>query len=280
MWEDQDMGPEFYKIVHPSLNTTKQLRIPPDFERHISHDESGTAVLRGPTNKIWKVRFSKTDEGTYLQDGWVDFLRDHSLGDFEVLIFRYDGDMCFRIEIFEKTAVKKEYTFDTEKRQEARISPVREEPQVLVEQFSPKKRVRGRPSKGTAVEKLRDRVPRRRPLTEEESSEVLIRAKSFKLSNPFFVRPLSKSSVYISYVLGIPAQFVRTHFPASTEVMLKNDEGKAWSVNLIRGAISNTFCGGWGSFVLDNQLEAGDVCVFELVSQREMHVHIFRCDIN
>jgi hypothetical protein len=37
----------------------------------------------------------------------------------------------------------------------------------------------------------------------------------------------------------------------------------------------HTFCGGWITFVRDNGINFGDTCIFELVSDYVMQVHIF-----
>lgn len=55
----------------------------------------------------WTVRVREIGRDIYLKEGWQEFLRDNSLGDSEFLVFRYDGNMCFSIDIFEKTGFKR-----------------------------------------------------------------------------------------------------------------------------------------------------------------------------
>ncbi|PIA59297.1 hypothetical protein AQUCO_00400295v1 [Aquilegia coerulea] len=81
--------------------------IPPDFLKHIQKEESVMAVLKCPSGSRWDVKLSKRENGTFIQDGWQNFLRDHSLGNYEVLVFRYNGDMCFDVQIFDKTGSEK-----------------------------------------------------------------------------------------------------------------------------------------------------------------------------
>lgn len=40
--------------------------------------------------------------------------------------------------------------------------------------------------------------------------------------------------------------------------------------------LRNWLSGGWPAFARGNNLEEGDICVFELVGPIEFHVHIFR----
>lgn len=39
---------------------------------------------------------------------------------------------------------------------------------------------------------------------------------------------------------------------------------------------SHTFCGGWLSFVRDNNIDIGDICIFELMHKCELQVRILR----
>ena len=47
------------------------------------------------------------------------------------------------------------------------------------------------------------------------------------------------------------------------------------SVPYVQGETTiHTFCGGWNSFVRDNDINFGDTCIFELVSDYVMQVRI------
>lgn len=39
---------------------------------------------------------------------------------------------------------------------------------------------------------------------------------------------------------------------------------------------SHTFCGGWLSFVRENNIDIGDICIFELLHKFELQVRILR----
>ena len=61
-------------------------------------------------------------------------------------------------------------------------------------------------------------------------------------------------------------------------ITLQVSEGKKWPVQCIYGNGSLKFSKGWAEFVLDNNLNEGDVCVFELINTKEivLKVTIFR----
>ncbi|GFY89642.1 hypothetical protein Acr_06g0015820 [Actinidia rufa] len=71
--------------------------------------------------------------------------------------------------------------------------------------------------------------------------------------------------------------FSEAHFrPFKTHIVLRDLKGKGWVVTVVPVAGRHSFSGGWRSFAVDNRLEEGDVCIFELVKRNEMQVHVFR----
>lgn len=82
-------------------------RIPPKFVKHLPIELPDQAILKGPSGEKWHVKLCKTVDGIYLKDGWQQFFRDHSLGDNEWLLFRYNGDLCFNVHIFGKNGCER-----------------------------------------------------------------------------------------------------------------------------------------------------------------------------
>lgn len=46
------------------------------------------------------------------------------------------------------------------------------------------------------------------------------------------------------------------------------------SVPTMKVQTLHTFCGGWMAFVRDNDIQMGDICIFELIGKCEMRVHV------
>ncbi|XP_077219244.1 B3 domain-containing protein Os12g0592300-like isoform X2 [Tasmannia lanceolata] len=111
--------PHFFKVLLGDFS--HRLRIPPAFMKHISKEASSqrTAILEGPSSKGWRVEVRKKTNGTYLQDGWQEFAKAHSLKVSEFLVFRYDGNMRFSVQIFDKTACEREDIFTSDSFQES-----------------------------------------------------------------------------------------------------------------------------------------------------------------
>ncbi|KAJ4716387.1 B3 domain-containing protein [Melia azedarach] len=129
----QDNRPCFFKII--SDGEVPVVRIPPKFLKHISKELSDKATITVlSSGSSWNVEVGETRSGLYLQRGWQKFLRDNSLGDAEFLLFRYDGNMCFSVQVFEKSGCERVGASDSGMHQESAEFPIG-------------KRPRGRPKK-------------------------------------------------------------------------------------------------------------------------------------
>lgn len=77
---------------------------------------------------------------------------------------------------------------------------------------------------------------------------------------------------------NIPYKFSMAHLPNSKiKIVLQNLKGECWTVNSVpttRVNTSHTLCGGWIAFVRCNDIKVGDICIFELVRECELRVHI------
>lgn len=77
----------------------------------------------------------------------------------------------------------------------------------------------------------------------------------------------------------VPTIFARNHLPQrNTKIILRNSEDTSWEMKYINNGRNHKFSGGWRDFARDNKLKVGDICIFELVAENEMRVHIFPVD--
>ncbi|KAK7846120.1 b3 domain-containing transcription factor vrn1, partial [Quercus suber] len=120
-------------------------------------------------------------------------------------------------------------------------------------------------------------------LTYIEKARALKRACAFKSENPYFMIVLQPSYIYGNNNLVIPLDFAKKHFSEKHEdVILQASGSKIWSVKYnfreAYGRQKAELCSGWKAFVRDNNLEVGDVCVFEFIKGIEisLKVVIFR----
>ncbi|KAJ4964237.1 hypothetical protein NE237_024176 [Protea cynaroides] len=293
----------FFKVMLPG-RYTRRLQIPPAFVEHISEEAYKIATLEDSSGSHWCIKLSKTTDGTYLEDGWPDFVKDHSISDFNFLVFGYDGNTCFNVLIFSKSACERDYVFKIKKNEESTFSigakeldkssetssgsvqkASNDDPGQCLPTFKPDELKKSEREDveltSEPLSRTRYSLSRRWSAIEEEKAKVWEAAKSFTSKFPCFVKCLTAANVYRKFTLEIPSKFARTHgrhfhTQWKTEVTLWNTQGKAWRVNLIYSWGRTVLCGGWQKFLRANKLEEADICIFELVGKFEMQVHIFR----
>ncbi|KAF5189724.1 hypothetical protein FRX31_020691 [Thalictrum thalictroides] len=274
--------------------------------KHLEKEESEGAVLEDTSGKNWYVEVFRMADDIILQNGWEKFLKDHSLGNYEFLVFSYAGGMCFKVQIFDKTGCEQ----PNNGFQEAAISSggqkqdeFHEQPRKGFEYFS---RKQGRPLKKLLIPALRRRgrpaiyscfshqfqakACTKNPVVEEDfpertNTQLWPRMRQsveeqkpwkeamFNPNAPYFVKCLTKSEMKpSSYYVRIPKN-VNAYLPKwKTEVDLMNRIGKTWRVNFVPGT---GFCGGWRTFLRDNHLKRGNICLFEFMGNAKICVHIF-----
>lgn len=83
--------------------------IPQEFQKHILNELLELALLKIKdfSHCAWNIRVHKIGTNIYLKEGWREFLEDHSIGDGELMIVRYDGRMQFSIQIFDKNHIER-----------------------------------------------------------------------------------------------------------------------------------------------------------------------------
>lgn len=120
---------------------------------------------------------------------------------------------------------------------------------------------------------------RRRAVTPEEKERTIRAAHMFRSDNPFFRVILRPSYVYRGFLLHIPSSFARTFLNTVTGfVNLQVSDGKQWPVRCSFKDGKAKLGQGWTEFVWENNLEEGDVCIFELIQAKEivLKVAVFR----
>ena len=59
--------------------------------------------------KFWRVELQREQPDVLLRDGWAPFLAAHDLSEGNILLFRYEGNMVFTVEVFLQNGCLKEY---------------------------------------------------------------------------------------------------------------------------------------------------------------------------
>ncbi|OVA15444.1 B3 DNA binding domain [Macleaya cordata] len=120
-------------------------------------------------------------------------------------------------------------------------------------------------------------ISQRRNVTEGELERAIEAAMAFESKNPYTVMVMRVSHVYLGFFLAMPNSFRKSHLPKDNQRMILRDpSGRAWPVSYIGRKDKGALSGGWGTVVYHNNIEADDVCIFELITANEIQLHIFR----
>ncbi|XP_039060878.1 B3 domain-containing transcription factor VRN1-like [Hibiscus syriacus] len=120
---------------------------------------------------------------------------------------------------------------------------------------------------------------RKRTVTAEERERAINAAKAFEPANPFCRVVLRPSYLYRGCIMYLPSCFAEKHLSGvSGSIKLQLPDGRQWSVRCLYKGGKAKFSRGWYEFTLENNLGEGDVCIFELLREKEfvLKVTVFR----
>ncbi|KAL3572616.1 hypothetical protein D5086_026520 [Populus alba] len=120
-------------------------------------------------------------------------------------------------------------------------------------------------------------VNRAQSLTADEKAATFERASAaLKPESPFFMVAMQPSYVYPGCRLNLPFKFADRYFKEKNgEVILQVSEGRLWTVDYSWKLKKTFLCSyNWMEFARDNNLEVGDVCVFELIKATELGMNV------
>ncbi|KAJ6836571.1 B3 domain-containing protein-like [Iris pallida] len=112
-------------------------------------------------------------------------------------------------------------------------------------------------------------ISNRRAASDEEKARAWELANAINPANPFFRIEMRKTHVYSNFFMSIPSEFVTEHFPLkchAVDLRIQNGKSTWCDVTFSNHQKCSRGLTGlqWRSFVDDNNLQEGDVCIFEL----------------
>ncbi|KAK9756352.1 hypothetical protein RND81_01G091000 [Saponaria officinalis] len=99
--------PHFLEIFLPNLSS-QRLEVPSKFIKHLGGRTSGSLSLTGPSGNSWNVDLIGDNGHLFFDGGWPTFVRDHSIQCGDSLVFRYDGNSHFTVQIFDESSCEKD----------------------------------------------------------------------------------------------------------------------------------------------------------------------------
>lgn len=264
---------------------------------------SNPVCLKPPDGTKWKIHWTKHDDTIWFQKGWKEFATNYSLNHGHLLFFEYKGTSHFDVHIFNNSAVEVDYPCHDGKdnlvqiiadsveildehfpcRRRTRLNSKVSLPQPCMKMktgitTSVQRRAKGTnlqkhvQSRSTSSQKGKHKKPKLEedngkgifntecPKVEQSTSTALKEDTIFRSNHPAF-KLIMKPSFINGDHMEIPLQFSEKYLKTShAVVILEILDGRSWPVIYSAPIIM----GGWQKFVSENNLNVGDVCVFEL----------------
>lgn len=89
-------------------------KLPLKFARYLEEIIAQSVELIGPSGQTWLVNLIQQNDNLFFNDGWSTFARDHALECGDFLVFRYDGELHFTVQVFDQSACEKEAAFHSQ----------------------------------------------------------------------------------------------------------------------------------------------------------------------
>ncbi|CAN1170427.1 Putative B3 domain-containing protein Os03g0621600 [Linum perenne] len=263
-------GSSFIRVIRQSTVRDRKMMMPPQLSWNVLPRSATLIVSNG---QQWGVEVIRNNEGIWFcNKGWQRFAEFYSLDFGHLLVFRYEGHSIFSVCIFDRTTSKEiDYPIynseetdggadvaDELNNKKKRKYPIESNVEIL--QGSNSDYASGEPS---------------------SSRELIGTADGFTSDHPFF-RIQMNSSYTSRGQPHIPLSFANEHISKEEEWVKLEVGDKVWRIGLsVEQNKYVTLSRGWRSFVGDNSLKPGDVCIFELINgwtNIRMKVNILKGD--
>ncbi|OAY79780.1 putative B3 domain-containing protein [Ananas comosus] len=266
--------PHFYHLLQPIPNPIAQL---------LAKGRGETATLFSPLGKFWHITLQRdVDDSMYFDSGWREFSQAHNLVAGCFVVFRYEGNMVFKVKVFDTSGCRKQYEKIAHGIvEEISVDSKDEEPdEVLIiddqqnlSTCSRKRRKSARLNSKSSAQQQGNGELRTPPVFRSKNKSVEKSNNSGDYPPHFekIIRPYNFSC----FRMSVPKEFCASHGLLRKEVMtLKDPKQRLWPVKLWQGKRQIRFSKGWMDFSMGNKLEDGDKCIFQLVSSEVMQVII------
>ncbi|XVE82718.1 hypothetical protein DITRI_Ditri16bG0028500 [Diplodiscus trichospermus] len=306
--------PHFFKIILDDTIANGRLGIPRKFLRKYGSGLSSPVQLRVPCGSTWNIELTKSEGDVWLNNGWKRFMDNYMLKRGHFLLFRYEGNCHFEVHIFDMSASEIEYPCinhaedpkSNEECEELNTNEAESEAETVaslevLHETSPLRKTKDEPrspcslprkiQKKTSSTDKNDRDSEnvstgRRTFGANEYDKALQKAYGFRSQNPFFVVTMQPSYINPGRKMCIPTDFTMKFLKENQgDITLCTSDEKTWSANYWRYKTHDKYTkavlyNGWRPFMQENKLEAGDVCVFELIKRTEILLKVVIYRVN
>lgn len=295
-------NPFFKVVMQPAyINPKHRVYIPYKFAETYLNGNKGQVSLQVPDGRTWTLKFSVDVMGSgqhkaQFHNNWADFAQDNNLEVGDVCVFELIDCQkgSFKVSIF--SAASDANSSPSPQADDTRASQVSSDKCTIPETEADDDFGNFHVGNSSCVDEATSSRPSpqtegtcstlTQPLREGEKIRALLRARTFKSQNPFFIVAMLPSYIRNRLKLTIPMDFSRKYLTEMVgNITLCMPYGKTWMVKCIRESTKNRrakLTDGWKTFAEDNNLEVNDVCVFEMIksegSEFSFSVFIYKAE--
>ncbi|KAJ4796708.1 B3 domain-containing protein [Rhynchospora pubera] len=267
--------------------------------------------LKGPNGNIWQVGITELVEKLRFQSGWKDFVIANSIKANDLLAFKCNSDSFFEVKIFHPSRCEGSSPFfvkgkktDIPKTNKASDNSIKnlDAPDCEIQQdetdmgtsssssdseysadYVPIQKTRRRTRKLAGASKEPFVLPAGLQLPPADRKRAMQLSHGVEPGNKYFVTLMKFSHVNKKYLVGIPSKFAVEHLSRENSAVLHYKECE-WPLSIYYKYNSDLYpylSTGFKEFVNDNNLQVGDLCLFELMKNKDtmsFKVHISRCN--
>ncbi|MED6197726.1 hypothetical protein PIB30_059445 [Stylosanthes scabra] len=294
----------FFKIILSKSLQQGILKLPKKFTRKYGDSLSKPVFLKPPDGTEWKVDWTMHDAQVLFQDGWREFVAYYSIKHGHFLMFEYNGNSHFGVQICDMSGLEIEYPFNVNQQEKDNIDEISDKAGQVFDEM-PQRQNNRRKSPMSQLDQSNDNQStsasvgkelddetveedeseddisiKDRKETKMSSNGALEEAEKFTSENPFFIITVTKKFLDQSRP-NVPIDFVKRYL-TKMQIAKVRFRKKLWPMKLLPYVTrkkSIRLSTGWNIFAKASKLQAGDVCIFELINMKdaEFDVHFFRC---
>ncbi|XP_066335882.1 putative B3 domain-containing protein Os03g0621600 [Miscanthus floridulus] len=307
-----DHGKHFFKVLIGDFH--KKLVIPGKFAKHLGDKTEGSITLETLGGYTFNVQVAKNLSKLVLQSGWESFVSAHDLKKMDFLVFKYDGMSRMKVLIFDPSGCEKVPPCVVAKNAISGGRKIKEPIDISSSCAHLLKKTAGTKKKAW---KQRDwcristsssrslsnssggmtssegdeahsvpsyMLPRGTSLDSMQKKKLKERIRAICSKIPIYVCVVKKSNISgKSRAVVFSKKYSDVWLPFKSRRMILQCHGMSWEVmchimvGKDRGECKR-LRNGWARFAGDNNLQLGDICLFEQLKTKKykMNVHIIR----
>ncbi|PUZ37958.1 hypothetical protein GQ55_9G158400 [Panicum hallii var. hallii] len=283
----------FFKVLIGDFR--KRLVLPDKLALHFRGKIARSIKLESRSGHTFDVQVAKNSGRLVLQSGWESFVSAHGLKMLDFLVFKYDGISRMKVLIFDPSGCdkvptcfvtkntnncrqKKEESFDISSNS-AKIA------NISSSSCSPSESSGG----STSSEEHEAHsvpsyiLPRGTSLTNVQNKKLEKKVQAICSEIPIYGCVIKTTNISGEHQhMRFSAKYSEAYLPFIKRTLMLRRHGKSWDVmchlQVPSGQYQFQKLGkGWRRFARDNNLQVGDLCLFELLKTKyTMKVHVVR----